>query len=337
MRTLKYLRDMMRGADVEDFQRLVTEAGFDCGGIDGKYGAKCAAACRAFQKAKGLAVDGKCGPQTWAALEAQTKEPQAPLMGGQALRAQVVAAARKYLGCRESDGSFKKIIDRYNAHTPRARGVKVTYTSAWCATFVSTVAIDCGLTDILPTECSCGRMIELYREMGRWHEDDAYRPQVGDILMYDWDDDGKGDATGWPDHVGIVTDVSGDTITVIEGNKNSAVGYRTVKVNGRYIRGYCLPDYEGRAGADQPKPPVVEPKQRVSRLLKRTSPMMSGEDVKWLQAELKERGYDPRGIDGKFGEDTANAVRAFQRAAGLTVDGKAGKNTITALDGIWAG
>ena len=37
--------------------------------------------------------------------------------------------------------------------------------------------------------------------------------------------------------------VSGSTITVIEGNKNDAVGRRTLKVNGRYIRGYGVPKY----------------------------------------------------------------------------------------------
>ena len=29
--------------------------------------------------------------------------------------------------------------------------------------------------------------------------------------MYDWDDNGNGDNTGWPDHVGIVTEVNGNT------------------------------------------------------------------------------------------------------------------------------
>ena len=38
--------------------------------------------------------------------------------------------------------------------------------------------------------------------------------------------------------------VSGNTITVIEGNKNDAVGRRTLRVNGRYIRGYGIPKYE---------------------------------------------------------------------------------------------
>lgn len=68
--------------------------------------------------------------------------------------------------------------------------------------------------------------------------------------MYDWQDTGKGDNTGGADHVGIVEKVVGNTITIIEGNKGEAVARRTLAVNGRYIRGYCLPDYASKAEED---------------------------------------------------------------------------------------
>lgn len=163
------------------------------------------------------------------------------------LRQKVVETAKKYLGCNEADGSHRKIIDGYNAHKPLARSYKVTYTDAWCATFVSFISIQCGLTDIMPTECGCGAMIELYRKLGCWEENDAYVPKVGDIIMYYWNDNGAGDCTGYPDHVGIVVSVSGNTITVIEGNRNNRVAYREIAVNGRYIRGFCLPKYSSKA------------------------------------------------------------------------------------------
>lgn len=71
------------------------------------------------------------------------------------LRKKVVDTAESYFGCKESDGSHKKIIDLYNSHKPLARGYAVKYTDAWCSTFASAVAIACGLTDIIPTECGC--------------------------------------------------------------------------------------------------------------------------------------------------------------------------------------
>ncbi len=161
--------------------------------------------------------------------------------------ASLIAQAQSWIGCKESDGSHKKIIDVYNAHKPLARGYAVKYTDAWCATFVSACAIKTGMTDIIPTECGCSNMVKLFQDLGEWNESDSRTPNAGDIIFYDWDDSGFGDNKGNPDHVGIVEKVSGSTITVIEGNKNNAVDRRTIQVNGRYIRGYGVPKYSGSA------------------------------------------------------------------------------------------
>ena len=99
----------------------------------------------------------------------------------------------------------------------------------------------------MPTECGCGKMIELYQKLGRWEENDAYKPEPGDVVFYDWDDNGVGDNKGASDHVGIVEKVVGTTITVIEGNCSNSVKRREIQVNGRYIRGYGLPAFEKKA------------------------------------------------------------------------------------------
>ncbi len=164
------------------------------------------------------------------------------------LRQSLVNAAQAWLSCREIDGSHRKIIDLYNAHKPLARGYRVQYTDAWCATFVSAAAIAANLTDIIPTECGCDRQIALFKNLERWREEDGYVPKPGDVIYYDWGDRGAGDCTGSADHVGIVTACDGKTVTVIEGNISDAVGYRKIAVNGRYIRGYGVPDYAGKAG-----------------------------------------------------------------------------------------
>lgn len=162
-------------------------------------------------------------------------------------REKVVSIARGYLGCKESDGSHRKIIDLYNSHKPLARGYPMQYTDAWCACFVSAVSIQAEYTDIMPTECGCGKMIELYRKLGRWEENDAYTPNPGDVIFYDWEDNGVGDNLGEPNHVGLVDSVIDSKIKVIEGNKNNAVEYRDIPVNGKFIRGFGLPDYEKKA------------------------------------------------------------------------------------------
>ena len=163
----------------------------------------------------------------------------------------LVEQAKAWLGCKESDGSNKEIIDIYNSHEPLARGIKLGYTDAWCAAFVSACAIKTGMTDIIPTECGCGSMLKLFQKLGEWDESDDRIPNVGDIIFFDWDDTGNGDNTGFPGHVGIVEKVSGSVITVIDGNnKNDAVERREVQINGRYIRGYGVPEYTGISASD---------------------------------------------------------------------------------------
>lgn len=166
-------------------------------------------------------------------------------MTEQQLRQKVVNTARGWLGRRESDGSHRAIIDLYNAHKPLARGYQVQYTDAWCATFVSAVAIKCGLADIMPLECGCEAMISLYRShaVSRWEEDESITPQPGDVVFYDWQDSGSGDDQGAADHVGIVSSVNGRVLKVIEGNFSNSVKERTLNVNGKYLRGFGLPAY----------------------------------------------------------------------------------------------
>lgn len=68
------------------------------------------------------------------------------------------------------------------------------------------------------------------------------------------------------------------------------------------------------------------------RTLKRTSPLMEGDDVKELQTRLNALGFDCGTVDGQFGKNTESGVKAFQTAAGIEVDGKFGKESKAALD-----
>lgn len=67
-----------------------------------------------------------------------------------------------------------------------------------------------------------------------------------------------------------------------------------------------------------------------TRTLYKKSPMMNGNDVKWLQSALSYLGYSCS-VDGYLGAETANQIRAYQSANGLTVDGKAGTKTLSSL------
>ena len=270
------------------------------------------------------------------------------------LRSNVVSVMKGWLGWSEANGKFKRIIDIYNDHKPLAQDYKVKYTDAWCATAVSAAFIKAGLTDIGFTECSCNRMITLYKAKGRWEERDSYVPKIGDIIMYDWQDNGVGDNVGSADHVGLVTAINGTNLTVIEGNKNEAVAYRSININGKYIRGYCLPDYASKADKavetiststyskevfirDVQKafgitvdglagPETINSTITLSAVLNRKH-----EVIRAVQRRLAALGYTSVGkIDGIAGVKFTQAVKEFQKKNGCIVDGE-----ITARGKTW--
>ena len=71
---LETLRRGSQGQSVAYLQALLNADGYDCGLIDGKYGAKTESAVKALQEKNGVKADGICGPATWALLV----EPDAP-------------------------------------------------------------------------------------------------------------------------------------------------------------------------------------------------------------------------------------------------------------------
>jgi hypothetical protein len=262
------------------------------------------------------------------------------------LRKMVVSQAEYWLGRKEADQSHRVIIDVYNSIDPLPRNYRMKYTDPWCAAFVSAVAQVCNLTSIIFPECGCKQMVDLYKKAGRWIEADDYRPQPGDIILYDWDDTGRGDCTGDPDHVGIVSSVSGNVINVIEGNYSDAVMRTAYKVNARYIRGFGCPDYASFADGEplpEPEPePAPEPTPAPPAddgMVTVTLPMLEigdkGGYVKAAQTLLIANGYDcgnkplvgTEKADGEFGRATERAVGFFQSKHHLEVDGVIGKET----------
>ena len=170
------------------------------------------------------------------------------------IRQKVVDTASARLGTQEGSARHADILNIYNAQRPLPRGTRMLSTWPWCAAFVSTVSLQCGLRDIMPTECGCPPMIRLYQDIGRWVEDDAYVPSPGDVIFYDWQDSGAGDNIGQSDHVGIVVACTNGTMTIIEGNCDNAVKLRQIAVNARYIRGYGCPDYAKKSDGEEPQP-----------------------------------------------------------------------------------
>ncbi len=133
-------------------------------------------------------------------------------------------------------------------------------------------------------------------------------------------------------HIGYVVD---DNLNVIEA-KGRAYGVVKNSLNGygkNYWNAFGRPSYF----ASEINENVKAPEQFVvDRLIKYKKPNMKGEDVKWLQKTLNYAGYPCGSVDGYYGKNTMNAVKKYQKAKKLKVDGIVGEKTVTALGGKWA-
>ena len=65
---LGLLKNGTVSGDVTLFEVFMKKLGYYTGDIDTTYGNGCVKACKAYQTAKGLKVDGQCGVNTWTAI-----------------------------------------------------------------------------------------------------------------------------------------------------------------------------------------------------------------------------------------------------------------------------
>jgi len=158
-------------------------------------------------------------------------------------------------------------------------------------------------------------------------------PQVGDIVIFKHN--------GVFTHTGLVIKVQGDKFWTIEGNTSGASG---IVANGGGVcqksyynsqlpgTKFCRPDYSIvtsiKSGSSTNTSTTTTTKNWIEYGDR-------GNDVKNLQAKLNKVGHNLE-VDGICGNATVSAIKDFQEKYNLTVDGQAGKNTITKLDSVIA-
>ena len=108
----------------------------------------------------------------------------------------------------------------------------------WCACFVSWCADQSGYiqSGVIPKFSLCSDGVKWFESKGRFR-DASYTPAAGDIIFFDWGNNGT------IDHVGIVESVSGGTINTIEGNSGDKVARRSYSIGSSNIYGYGVPAY----------------------------------------------------------------------------------------------
>lgn len=165
-------------------------------------------------------------------------------------RKKVIDTAMFFKGAKRGSKKINDVIDVFN--TVKPDGYTAHYSDPYCAEFFTSIFIMAYGKKIaqkmIPMSASCPRMVEKAKKMGIWIEKDSHKPKVGEGVIYDWQDSGKGDNKGGPDHVGVVKSVTKKGFVVIEGNMGAqhVVGTRSLLINNRYIRGFIKTDFDAK-------------------------------------------------------------------------------------------
>ena len=104
---------------------------------------------------------------------------------------------------------------------------------SWCACFASWCEDQCGYLDSgdAPRFATVTDGIDWFKARGQWLDADA-SPSAGDLIFFDWEDD------GYRDHVGIVTGVVGDKVFTVEGNSSDRCRVKRYTIGDVCIEGY---------------------------------------------------------------------------------------------------
>jgi len=108
----------------------------------------------------------------------------------------------------------------------------------WCACFVSWCAEQCGYLEsgVIPKFSLCSDGADWFNANGQF-KDASYVPAAGDIMFFDWGNDGT------IDHVGIVESVTNGVVNTVEGNSGDKVARRSYNMGSNSIYGYGVPAY----------------------------------------------------------------------------------------------
>lgn len=214
----------------------------------------------------------------------------------------------------------------------------------WCDIFTDAGFVECfGLENasrmtyqpIGKGSAACRYSADFFKNNGAW----SSTPHVGDVIFFYYD--------GGINHQGIVVDVSGGVVYTVEGNSSDMVARRAYAVGSSNIAGYGVPDWSVVSGSDNNVPtdnvpdinvgdkPATEPDHSYHAytynvavsLLKKGD---YGPQVLHMQQLLNANGFECS-VDGRFGDQTFEALKAFQRAAGIGVDGEWGGESFRAM------
>lgn len=240
--------------------------------------------------------------------------------------------------------SYAEGADNWNKYAEKwtAAGGWNAQNQPWCDVFVDAGFIECFGLDLASKltyqpkggfSAKCSISADYYKNNGAYF----YSPEVGDQVFFNVD--------GGINHTGIVVEVSGGVVETVEGNSSDSVRNNAYAIGSSYINGYGRPKWsvvvnnESSTQAPAAEGPSGKPADPLGykyhaytynvavSLLKKGD---FGPQVKHMQQLLNANGF-PCEADGKFGDKTFEALKAFQNAAKIDVDGEWGGQSFKAM------
>jgi hypothetical protein len=158
--------------------------------------------------------------------------------------AKVLSVAKGEVGYHE--GKSNGHWNNFQKYSPAVPGLEWSQNQAWCATFVSWVALKAGVADLFPRTASCATGVSWFKNKGRFSE----YPAVGAQVFY---------GSGGGSHTEIAVSYDADYVYTVGGNTNTngsaegdGVYERKRARRDAYLYGYGYPAYDGGSVSADP-------------------------------------------------------------------------------------
>lgn len=330
--TKKLQYNKSRGDEVTLLQTRLTELGYYSGNISGNFLGHTRNAVKAFQQQNALTVDGIVGENTWNALfndpdvRAAADDPKptpTPTPVPFAITVDVTNQVTTVYG-RDENGDYTVVVRQMlcstgtrknpsdiGTFTLNGRTARWCYFPEWGSHAQYWTRINSSIafhSVIYNTVNTMDLSVKSYKNLGKRASHGCIRLTVADAKWI-YTNCGAGTVVTIRDDLPADPELR-DALKLPSLNTKNMLPYVTPQPTAE-------PDY--RAGAMPPQP---------FRTLKVNS---SGEDVYWMQRKLTDLGYYSGKCSGTFLAGTQSAVKAFQKANGLSATGTADVKTLNLL------
>jgi len=321
------LKQGAKGAEVKKVQQRLKELGYYTYGIDSDYGYRTVAAVKAFQKKNGLTADGVCGEATLKKMNSSSAIPASEKTDKEEEKEEIKDDGTLKQGAKGAE--VKKVQQRLKELGYYTYGIDSDYGYRTVAA-VKAFQKKNGLT--ADGVCGEATLKKLNSSSAIAANDKTDKEEEKEEVK----DDGT-----------LKKGAKGTAVKELQ-KRLKELGYYTYGIDGDYgdrtvnavkafqkkndltADGVCGDSTLKKLNSDD----AITAKGSTTVELNTSQTLQKGDNgaqVKALQSALKKLGYYTNSLDSDYGYRTAEAVSAFQRANGLTVNGVANPATLRKL------